>query len=602
MSPCRAIPFLLALCPTIAQAQEQTNTGTPIVLERSSSPYRPPAAKALVPPVKVQQDNYTSVQVNVDVNGQNIVGDAANEPSIAVDVLHPNRFAIGWRQFDTISSDFRQAGWAFSHDGGMVWRFLGVLQPGVFRSDPVLDTDLAGNFFYYSLKASDFTADMYRSETSAVSWLPKVPAFGGDKPWMIIDKTGNPQGTGNIYVEWSVAASPTGTDIFTRSVDGGLNWMSPIPVPYDMLWGTLAVDSDSNLYVSGVRGDTFDPASFVVAKSFDAKNPFVTPTFPQSTIVDLGGSLVFGGLPNPGGLAGQMWIATNRSSGPLHNEVYVCASVDPSGSDPLDIHFCRSTDGGQTFAGAVRINDDPIGNGAWQWFGTMSTAPNGRIDVIWNDTRNDPTATLSQLYYSYSTDGGQHWAANVAVSPSWNHFLGYPQQDKIGDYYTMVSDDVGANVAYAATFNGEQDVYYLRIGPPDCNGNGVPDADDIASGHSQDDNGNGIPDECETLLLSKLNPGKAGATNSIHLTRATPNAQVTFLYGTIPTDLAIGACPGARLGILDVHILGTFKADPTGLITLSGFVGSEHHGQSILIQAIEVATCGSSNTVSQTFQ
>jgi hypothetical protein len=55
--------------------------------------------------------------------------------------------------------------------------------------------------------------------------------------------------------------------------------------------------------------------------------------------------------------------------------------------------------------------------------------------VIWNDTRNDPTATLSQLYYSYSTDGGQHWAANVAVSPSWNHFLGYPQQDKIGDYY-----------------------------------------------------------------------------------------------------------------------------------------------------------------------
>jgi hypothetical protein len=55
--------------------------------------------------------------------------------------------------------------------------------------------------------------------------------------------------------------------------------------------------------------------------------------------------------------------------------VYVCASVDPSGSDPLDIHFCRSTDGGQTFAGAVRINDDPIGNGAWQWFGTMSTAP-----------------------------------------------------------------------------------------------------------------------------------------------------------------------------------------------------------------------------------
>src|SRR5262245_8874331 len=105
MSPCRAIPFLLALHPLIAQAQEQTSAGTPIVLERpASSPYRPPAGRVLVPPVKVQQGSYTSVQVNVDVNGQNIVGDAANEPSIAVDVLHPNRFAIGWRQFDTISS------------------------------------------------------------------------------------------------------------------------------------------------------------------------------------------------------------------------------------------------------------------------------------------------------------------------------------------------------------------------------------------------------------------------------------------------------------------------------------------------------------------
>jgi hypothetical protein len=31
----------------------------------------------------------------------------------------------------------------------------------------------------------------------------------------------------------------------------------------------------------------------------------------------------------------------------------------------------------------------------------------------------------------------------------------------------------------------------------DCNGNGVPDEDDIANGDSPDDNGNGVPDECE---------------------------------------------------------------------------------------------------------
>ena len=41
----------------------------------------------------------------------------------------------------------------------------------------------------------------------------------------------------------------------------------------------------------------------------------------------------------------------------------------------------------------------------------------------------------------------------------------FPNQNKIGDYYTLVSDETGAHVVYAATFNGEQDVYYLRVFP-----------------------------------------------------------------------------------------------------------------------------------------
>jgi len=36
-----------------------------------------------------------------------------------------------------------------------------------------------------------------------------------------------------------------------------------------------------------------------------------------------------------------------------------------------------------------------------------------------------------------------------------------------------------------------------RVGPIDCNNNGVPDADDIANGTSSDCNANGVPDECE---------------------------------------------------------------------------------------------------------
>jgi hypothetical protein len=158
--------------------------------------------------------------------------------------------------------------------------------------------------------------------------------------------------------------------------------------------------------------------------------------------------------------------------------------------------FARSTDGGQTWSSAVRVNDDP-GTSAWQWFGTMSVAPNGRIDVVFNDTRNDPGGFDSELHYTFSLDAGQNWAPNMAMSPSFDPHLGWPQQNKIGDYYDMVSDLVGAHVAFAATFNGEQDVYYLRINDYDCNGNGVPDTEDINTGTSADCNGNTIPDECE---------------------------------------------------------------------------------------------------------
>jgi hypothetical protein len=61
----------------------------------------------------------------------------------------------------------------------------------------------------------------------------------------------------------------------------------------------------------------------------------------------------------------------------------------------------------------------------------------------------------------------------------------------------MRSDNLGANIAYAATFNGEQDIYFLRIGPWDCNGNEVPDETDISAGPSLDCNANEVPDECE---------------------------------------------------------------------------------------------------------
>ena len=65
---------------------------------------------------------------------------------VAVDPTNPARIVIGWRQFDTISNNFRQAGNAYSTDGGQTFtkalvewnlpplRFDNVGWPGFFVS------------------------------------------------------------------------------------------------------------------------------------------------------------------------------------------------------------------------------------------------------------------------------------------------------------------------------------------------------------------------------------------------------------------------------------------------------------------------------------
>jgi hypothetical protein len=459
--------LLSAICLLLAPAGfSQTIPRKPLPTEPLEKYDNPPPVTEFIltisPALVSHFGPYTSYQVNVDANGNNKTGDAANEPSICIDPTDGNKMSIGWRQFDSVASNFRQAGFAYTTNGGTNWIAPGVLQNNVFRSDPVLNSDTSGSFFYLSLLET-FSDDLWRSTTGGQSWTSIGPADGGDKEWFTIDNTSS-SGRGFQYQSWSTDGNNYNGRQFTRSINGGVTWMDPIDIPNSPAWGALDVDSNGNLFVGGVNLTT---GGIWCVRSTNAKNGAVVPTFDQSTAVNLGGDIVFSEPINPEGLVGQVFLAVDRSGTSTNNNIYLLASVQPSGSTTgSDVMFVRSTDDGTTFSVAHRINDDPVNHAKWHWFGTLSVAPNGRIDSVWLDTRNAANNTDSQLFYSYSIDGGNNWSANIAVSNSFNPFVGYPNQSKIGDYITVISDTASANVAYAATFNGEEDIYYVRIPAP----------------------------------------------------------------------------------------------------------------------------------------
>ncbi len=346
-----------------AFAQESSHKVSPAELQEK---YDNPPARILPtetsPRMVSQHGAFVSYQVNVDANGNNIVGDAANECSISVDPTNGNKMTIGWRQFNNVTSNFRQGGWGYTTNGGSNWTFPGVLENNVFRSDPVTSYNEVGNFFYLSLQSntqqSFFCDDLWRSLNGGQSWTllsGEEGGGGGDKQWFTIDKTNGPGHGFQYQADDGINCSGGGVQ-FQRSTNGGVTWQAPITIPNSPIYGSLDVDTNGNVFVGG---NAEFVSGFYCARSSNAQIGNQTPTFDRNTSVNLGGELDSGGI-NPAGLDGMCFLAIDRSGGPTNNNIYMLASVVSSGRSTTDVMFVRSTDDGLTFSSPHRINDDGL--------------------------------------------------------------------------------------------------------------------------------------------------------------------------------------------------------------------------------------------------
>lgn len=152
-------------------------------------------------------------------------------------------------------------------------------------------------------------------------------------------------------------------------------------------------------------------------------------------------------------------------------------AVDPTGriyaawhdarNGDWDVFLRRSTDGGATWSSVLRLNDDPRDDGRNQYLPRLGVAPDGRLDAVFYDRRNDPANVRNDVYFTSSSDGGATFAPNLKVtSESSSSRIGvrYPIVSaqgliEYGSRMALLSRDSGALAAWTDTRNQDIDSF-----------------------------------------------------------------------------------------------------------------------------------------------
>ncbi len=287
--------------------------------------------------------------------------------------------------------------------------------------DPVSAYDSLGNLYYENMYPSGSIqgCKVVKSTNNGATWGPAVTAImGNDKNWIAADQTAGPYSN---YVYTTMTNNSVGS--FYRSIDQGASFQSTFsPTTQNLPGMMVCVGPNGNVqggsvYVVTNGGSTFSP-TYTFYRSTDG----------GSTFTNMGGQQFAGyvgtNVSNRHSVQGMRtrpypFIAADNSFGPHRGRLYcVYASNDPPGNgNKPDIWLRYSDDGGDNWSTAKKVNDDPSTNLNHQWHPAIwCEKSNGRLYIMWMDTRDTPTSDSALIYATYTDDGGASFVANQMIS------------------------------------------------------------------------------------------------------------------------------------------------------------------------------------------
>ena len=402
-----------------------------------------------------------------------------NEPAIMVDPHNPQHVVVAWQINASI---------AYSQDGGATWTTAQNTAPKEYRvsGDVSVAYDAKGRAFlcyiaFDKLGTSQYWAQgatrngiwVRRSPDGGKTWddppgtviahesTPNIPFE--DKPWIVAD-TGGPH-AGNLYVGWTQFTLTASDLLFERSTDGGATWSKPIK-----LNTKSGLPRDDNGALEGFHGVVApDGALYTVWNDRDGIMMAVShdggQTFTKDRRIIPAGPAYFGisGVQRTNGFP-QIGLDPRKGG-----KLYVAWSDYTNGD--VDVFVAASTDHGLTWSKPVRVNSDPLHNGADQFFQWLAVDPvSGAVNLVFYDRRFDNKATRVAL--ARSTDGGQSFTNYVFDTDAFE-----AQGDFLGDYLaiTAYGDKVWAAWAHQVSTadpkatRGKTTRTVVRVGSADFN-------------------------------------------------------------------------------------------------------------------------------------